>query len=91
MEKNDNINGGFFDIFLSKLKEQSFIIILMICGLYFQNKTFSERIDAHKITIEKQQEYINKLVEDERVRLIERNAYLVQQRDKYIEELIEKK
>ena len=36
-------------------------------------------------------EYIDKLMQDERTRLIQRNEYLIEQRDKYVEELINKK
>lgn len=79
------------DIFLSKLKEQSFTIVLMLGVIYFQNRMFTERIDSHKATIDKQQEYIDKLVDDERTRILQRDEYLVQQRDKYVEELINKK
>ena len=82
---------SLFDVILLKIKEQSFVIILMLAAVYFQNKMFTERIDAHKATIEKQQNYIDKLVEEERNRLIERDAYLIQQRDKFVEELIFKK
>ena len=79
------------DIFLSKLKEQSFTIVLMLGVIYFQYKTYNERIDAQQVTIDKQQDYIDKLMEDERTRLIQRNEYLIEQRDKYVEELINKK
>ena len=78
------------DIFLSKLKEQSFTIVLMLGVVYFQYKTYNERIDAQQVTIDKQQDYIDKLMEDERTRLIQRNEYLIEQRDKYVEELINK-
>lgn len=86
-----NSLSSFFDVILLKIKEQSFVIILMLAAVYFQNKMFTERIDACKATIEKQQDYIDKLVEEERNRLIERDAYLIQQRDKFVEELIFKK
>ena len=79
------------DIFLSKLKEQSFTIVLMLGVIYFQNRMFTERLDSHKATIDKQQEYNDKLVDDERTRILQRDEYLVQQRDKYVEELINKK
>jgi hypothetical protein len=78
------------DIFLSKLKEQSFTIVLMLGVIYFQYKTYNERIDAQQVTIDKQQDYIDKLMEDERTRLIQRNEYLIEQRDKYVEELMNK-
>jgi len=87
MENKEQI-GGFFEVFLSKLKEQSFVIVLMLIGLYAQNSSFNERIATHRSIQEKQQEYINKLIEDERTRLLEREKYLMDQRDKYVEEIM---
>jgi hypothetical protein len=91
-EENTNNSGGgltgFLDVFLSKLKEQTFVIVLMLGVIYFQNRMFVERVESHKETIEKQQNYIDKLVDDERTRLIEREKYLVDQRDKYVEDAI---
>jgi hypothetical protein len=86
--KTENNSGSFFDIFLSKLKEQSFIIVLMLGVVYFQNRMFTERIAAHRETQKQQQDYINKLVDDERARLIERENYLIEQRDKYVEDAL---
>jgi hypothetical protein len=90
-EENNNNSGGltgFVDVFLSKLKEQTFVIVLMLGVIYFQNRMFTERIESHEATIEKQENYIDKLVDDERTRLIEREKYLVDQRDKYVEDAI---
>jgi pheromone shutdown protein TraB len=81
-------NNGFFEVFISKLKEQSFVIVLMLVGLYFQNSTFNERITYHKALEEKQQEHINKLIEDERNRLLQREKYLIDQRDKFVDEVM---
>jgi len=81
-------NNGFFEVFISKLKEQSFVIVLMLVGLYFQNSTFNERIASHKALEEKQQGYINKLIEDERNRLVQREKYLIDQRDKFVDEVM---
>lgn len=66
-KKNSNQTG--LDIFLSKLKEQSFVIILMLGGLYYQNKIFEEQLEIMR----------------------NREAYLIQQRDKYVEDIINKK
>ena len=87
MENKEQVSG-FFEVFLSKLKEQSFVIVLMLIGLYAQNSSFNERIAAHRAIQERQQEYINKLIEDERTRLLEREKYLMDQRDKYVEEVM---
>jgi hypothetical protein len=87
MENKEQI-GGFFEVFLSKLKEQSFVIVLMLIGLYAQNSSFNERIATHRSIQEKQQEYINQLIQDERTRLLGREKYLMEQRDKYVEEIM---
>lgn len=87
MENSTNL----FDIIFLKLKEQSFVIILMLAAMYYQNKMLNDTIDMHKDTIEKQRVYIDKLVDEERNRLIERDQYLIQQRDTFVEELIHKK
>ena len=81
--------AGYLETFMGKLKEQSFLIILMIGVIYVQNRQFSERIEDHKKIEEKQQQYINDMIKNERDMLIERTKYLVEQRDKYIEKLLE--
>lgn len=35
---------GFTDVFLSKLKEQSFVIILMLGVIYYQHRLMEERV-----------------------------------------------
>ena len=64
-----NNSSSIIDTFLSKVKEQSFIIILMLGGLYYQNKLFEEQIEIMR----------------------NREEYLVQQRDKYVEDIINNK
>jgi len=51
-------SSGFVDTFLSKLKEQSFIIILMLGGLYYQNKVFDDQLDRYKQLVDEKQKYI---------------------------------
>jgi hypothetical protein len=77
--------------FLGKLKEQSFTIILMIGGLYYQNQIFQQQLDRYDSIVTEKQEYINKIVDAERERMIEREKYLINQRDQFIELLKEKK
>jgi hypothetical protein len=36
--------GGFFDVFISKLKEQSFVIILMLGVIYYQNRLMNREL-----------------------------------------------
>jgi hypothetical protein len=76
------------DTFFSKLKEQSFTIILLVAILWYQNTTYTENLEEYKKMIDQKETLILKLTDEERTRLIERCEYLVQQRDKYAEELI---
>ena len=73
--------------FLDKLKDQSFTIILMIGALYYQNQIFEKEIDRYDIVVKEKQEYINKIVDAERERMIEREKYLMAQRDMFIKQL----
>lgn len=76
------------DVFFSKLKEQSFTIILLVGILYYQNTNFNNQINEYKKMIDEKESLVLKLTEDERSRLLERTKYLQEQRDKYVEELI---
>jgi len=87
IEEGENMQTTF----LSKLKEQSFTIILMIAGLYYQNMIFNEQLERYTNLVNQKQLYIDKLVEDERTRFIAREQYLMQQRDSFIEMLKEKR
>ena len=83
--------NGFADTFFTKLKEQSFTIILLVGILYYQNMTFNRELEEYKKMISDKETIILKLTDDERQRLIERTEYLMEQRDKYVEELINEK
>jgi hypothetical protein len=76
--------------FLDKLKEQSFTIILMIGGLYYQNQMFQQQLERYDANVKEKQEYIDKIVDAERERMIAREAYLMKQRDEFIQMLKEK-
>ena len=84
-------NKSITDTFFSKLKEQSFTIILLVGILYYQNTTFNQELEEYKKMIDQKEQLILKLTDDERQRLIERSNYLMDQRDKYVEELIDSK
>jgi hypothetical protein len=77
--------------FLDKLKEQSFTIILMIGGLYYQNQMFQQQLERYDANVKEKQEYIDKIVDAERERMIAREQYLIKQRDEFITMLKEKK
>ena len=82
--------GSMGKTFFDKLKEQSFTIILLVAILYYQNMNFKNQLEEYKKMITDKETLILKLTDDERARMIERNQYLMEQRDKYVEELINK-
>jgi len=82
--------GSIGETFFEKLKEQSFTIILLVAILYYQNMNFKNQLEEYKKMITDKETLILKLTDDERARMIERNQYLMEQRDKYVEELINK-
>jgi hypothetical protein len=75
--------------FVDKLKDQSFTIILMIGGLYYQNQIFQQQLDRYDSVVKEKQEYINTIVDAERERMIAREKYLMDQRDQFIDMLKE--
>ena len=88
MEKKDSNSSGFAEIFFSKLKEQSFTIILMVGMLIYQNKVFNDQLTRYEKIVSEKQQYIDKLVEEQRQRSVLREQYLIQQRDTYVDDLI---
>lgn len=78
---------GYADVFLNKLKEQSFTIILLVGIMYYQNSIFTTQMNEYKQMIDQKEKLILKLTEEERTRLIEREKYLINQRDVFIEML----
>jgi len=84
-------NNTVTDTFFTKLKEQSFTIILLVGILYYQNNNFNNQINEYKKMVDEKETLMLKLTDDERTRLLERTEYLQEQRDKYVEELINKK
>lgn len=87
----ENKGGTITDTFFSKLKEQSFTIILLVGILYYQNVNFNAQLDEYKKLIDEKEALVLKLTEDERQRLLEREKYLREQRDKFVEDIIEKR
>ena len=77
------------DTFIGKLKEQSFTIIVLVGIMYYQNTLFTQQMNEYKKMIQQKEELILKLTEEERIRLIEREKYLIQQRDGFIQDLRE--
>ena len=77
------------DTFIGKLKEQSFTIILLVGIMYYQNMLFTKQMNEYKDMIRQKEELVLKLTEGERQRLVEREKYLVEQRDGFIQDLRE--
>ena len=82
-------SSSFSDTFLSKLKEQSFTIIILVGIMYYQNTLFTSQMNEYKKAIDAKEQLILKLTDEERQRLLEREKYLLQQRDQFIEMLKE--
>lgn len=87
----ENKGGTITDTFFNKLKEQSFTIILLVGILYYQNVNFKSQLEEYKKMIDEKENLILKLTEDERQRLMEREKYLREQRDEFVEDLIKKR
>ena len=86
-----NTTSRFIDVFMDKLKEQSFIIILMLCVIYYQNGLMEERVKFWQDQFQKQQNEIEGTTKEDKKILIDRVKYLQEQRDKYVEESLKNK
>jgi hypothetical protein len=80
--------SGFTDTFLSKLKEQSFTIVLMIGIIWYQGKLMEERVNYWQKLYEDQKAYIEQTAKDNKQLMLDRIEYLQQQNDKYAEDAI---
>lgn len=78
--------SGFADTFLSKLKEQSFVILLMIGVIYYQHILMEERVAYWQKRYEDKEVFINTTIKEDRDSMLDRIKYLQEQRDKYVEE-----
>jgi len=80
--------SGFTDTFLSKLKEQSFTIVLMVGIIWYQGKLMEERVNYWQKLYEDQKAYMEQTIKDDKQIMLGRIEYLQQQRDKYAEDAI---
>ena len=90
-QESNSTPSSFLEVFLSKLKEQSFTIVLMLGLIYFQNKMFRERIERHEGNEAKQELLIETLNKEQKLQSLEREKYLIEQRDFYVEKALESK
>ena len=88
MSGNTNPITGFADTFLSKLKEQSFTIIIMVGIIWYQGRMMEERVAYWQKLYEESKDYIQQTTKDDREELLQRINYLQDQRDKYVEDSI---
>jgi hypothetical protein len=63
----------------------------MVGMLIYQNKIYNEQVDRYEKIVTEKQQYIDKLIEDQRQRSTLREQYLIQQRDAYVDDLIKHK
>jgi len=76
------------DTFFSKLKEQSFTIILMVGVIWYQGRLMEERVAYWQKLYEEQKVYIQQTDKEDKTIMLDRIEYLQEQRDKYVEDLI---
>jgi TRAP-type C4-dicarboxylate transport system substrate-binding protein len=86
MSENTNPVSGFADTFFSKLKEQSFTIIVMVGIIWYQGRMMEERVAYWQKLYEEQKTYIEQTAKEDRDDMEEKIKYLEDQRDKYVEE-----
>ena len=90
MSENTNPVSGFADTFLSKLKEQSFTIIVMVGIIWYQGRMMEERVAYWQKLYEEQKVYIQQIEKEDKQLMLDRIEYLQQQNDKYAEDVINK-
>ncbi|CAB4219042.1 hypothetical protein UFOVP1604_125 [uncultured Caudovirales phage] len=88
MSENQNPITGFADTFLSKLKEQSFVIILMLGVIYYQHRLMEERVNYWQKLYEEKELYITEAAKDDKQILLDRIKYLQDQRDRFVDDAL---
>jgi hypothetical protein len=89
MSENTNPVSGLADTFLSKLKEQSFTIIVMVGIIWYQGRMMEERVAYWQKLYEEKESYIEQTTKEDREDLLDRIKYLQDQRDKYVEDALD--
>lgn len=88
MADKQNPVSGFADTFLSKLKEQSFTILIMVGVIWYQGRLMEERVAYWQRLYEANEAYIQQTAKEDKEILLERIKYLQDQRDKYVDDAI---
>jgi hypothetical protein len=87
--KNETPISGFADAFLSKLKEQSFVIILMIAAIYYQHRLMEERVAFWQAEYDKKEAYIEQTIASDKQIMLDRIKYLQDKTDQYAQDAID--
>ena len=72
MAQNTDQSNGFMDTFLSKLKEQSFTIIVMVGIIWYQGKMMEERVAYWQKLYEEKESYIQQTTKEDKQILLDR-------------------
>jgi exosome complex RNA-binding protein Rrp4 len=88
MADTQNPVSGFADTFLSKLKEQSFTILVMVGIIWYQGRMMEERVAYWQKLYEEKEAYLEQTTKEDKQVLLDRIQYLQEQRDKYVEDAI---
>ena len=89
MEKPKTPTEGIADVFFSKLKEQSFTIIVMVGVIWYQGRMMEERVAYWQKLYEEQKTYIQQTDKEDKQVLLDRIKYLQDQQDKYAQDAID--
>ena len=88
MAEDTTPSNGFVDTFMSKLKEQSFTILIMVGIIWYQGRMMEERVAYWQKLYEEKEAFIQQTTKEDKQILLDRIEYLQEQRDKYIEDAI---
>ena len=83
----EKVGNSFTEVFMARLKEQSFTILLMLAVVYYQHTLWQADKDALTKEVDQKEERILELVEREHSHTREREEALIKQRDMFIESL----
>ena len=81
----EKVGDSFTTIFIERLKEQSFTILLMLAVVYYQHMLWQQDKDALTKEVDQKEERILQVVEREHARSIERERVLESQKEQFIE------
>ena len=81
----EKIGDSFTAIFIDKLKEQSFTILIMLIALYYKHNLWMSDHEALDKEVDRKEERILEVVEREHARSIEREKVLEAKIDQFVE------